>query len=352
MIERLLYQAHKVALFLMAPLFIALFVLPSSSTAQEPAKVKKVQVGVITPLSGDFARFGEIVKSGILAAPNSHIEFIFEDEQCSAKEAIAAYKRLRQRGINLFIGPSCGAGQSSLAPLVANDDVLVMLASSASTELFQKSDKKMFSSQVAIETEARFVANAMSARGLRNVVIVFVEGEFGRAHEAAFKASFEGKVVDTIAIPAFDPNALRAILPSLKNIDHDGVFIPDVSPFLLGLRRQMELAFIPARPMYSIYSAQSEDLLVAEGQAADGLIYSYPYIERDALEYFPYLAAQMVNSAVRQCADDLVCIRKEWNNSNQFDADGVLASPLALRHIVDGKFVPLEIARAGRGKVQ
>ncbi len=79
-------------------LFILLVVLhlhTTPSQSQEPLKV-----GVISPLSGPYAHFGEAGRAGIELAekelPNSNLRFLYEDSQFEANQALNASMKLIQ----------------------------------------------------------------------------------------------------------------------------------------------------------------------------------------------------------------------------------------------------------------
>src|SRR5680860_262359 len=78
-----------------------------------------IKVGVILPLSGDFASFGEAVKRGIEQIQNDDILYVFEDTKCESAETVsAATKLLNIDQVKYIIGPVCGSPQEVIAPLI------------------------------------------------------------------------------------------------------------------------------------------------------------------------------------------------------------------------------------------
>lgn len=93
-------------------------------------------------------------------------------------------------------------------------------------------------------------------------------------------------------------------------------------------------------PIFSVYSAQSEDVKTVLGKAGEGMIYSYPDIGgQDALDYFPKLAAQSLTNAIKQCGEDMECANSFLRTKGGFEANGVLKGKLLLKTIKDGEFV-------------
>ena len=310
----------------------------SSGAAQE-----KFRIGVLAPLTGAFARYGDLIRQGVSAGAGPEVEFVFEDDGCEPAKAVSAFLKLRDlQHIQFFIGPGCGSPQQAIAPLLKNREQLLMLPCSAAAALHETSGGRVFSAQYAIEDESRFNAEQVFQRNQRTVVIVFNENEFSRAHERSFRQHFPGRVLATVAFPVIDEAQVQAAVLKVKALKPDAVYVPDAGPFFgrfltmldnLGLRR----------PVYSVYSAQIEDLLAAEGPHAEGLIYSYPVIgDQEALTYFPRRAAQILSEKVKECGGRFACVEQSFNSDATFDTAGVLRSRVMLKTVRSGKFVPLE----------
>jgi hypothetical protein len=169
---------------------------------------------------------------------------------------------------------------------------------------------------------------------------VFFENDFSRAHEAAFRAAFQGQVVDTLVYSSPDASALRTIATQIKQLSPDTLYVPDASPLMHGLARQLTNIGLAELRLMSVYSAQSEDVLAAVGKSGEGLIFSYPKIEGDALHYYPRLASEVLMYGLQECTEGAPeCVRKAITEKYRFDEHGTLHGGLALKTISDGKFV-------------
>lgn len=313
--------------------------LLSSTLLAEPYKV-----GVILPLSGDFAPYGKLVQQGISRADSKGIRVIYEDDACDTKRTISAFKKLTEiDAVKFIIGPSCGSPQQSIAPFLKQRDVLAIIASSATENLRRIAGDKLFFTQYSIEDESKFIANQMNQKDYSEVAIVYFDNEFSRAHEKAFEKSFKGKIVLRYRYNSLDINYLKDAALKIKKLAPDAVYVPDVSPFLLGLLSQFKKTGIKNTPVYSVYSAQMKEVLEVESPNAEGLFYSYPDISNDneAISYFPQLAADMLFSALRACKNNVVCVRNYLNKNYDFDDKNVLRSQIILKTVRDGRFVRL-----------
>jgi ABC-type branched-subunit amino acid transport system substrate-binding protein len=325
-------------------LLLALCLLyPTLSFANQPqpSSPAAIKIGVILPLSGSFARYGEQIRKSLEKQKPTHVQYSFEDEGCNPTKAISSYKKLSSfDGLKLFLGPWCGSPQTAIAPLLRANNHFAMLGSSAPEGVFALSGKRMYSTQASIEAESRFNAEEMNKRKLASTVIVFRENEFSRAHEAAFRNTFQGKVLETLAYTSDDLGQLKSLALRIKQLSPKSLYIPDAFPLMAGFLTQLRLGGVSHLPTFSVYSAQSEDVLEAVGKDGEGLLYSYYDIgDADAVSLFSGQAAELLIKAAEACPqDDVLCIQKTMPGLAAFHHAGSISSGLILKTIHDGKF--------------
>jgi ABC-type branched-subunit amino acid transport system substrate-binding protein len=298
-------------------------------------------IGVILPMTGDFARYGEKVREGLESKKTDSVKFVYEDEGCNPRSAVSAFHKLRAADkLGLFLGPWCGSPQIAVASLLNKSGGLAILGSSAPERVFPLSGGRMFSVQPSIETESTFNAKEAYRLGARKVVIVFLENDFSRAHEAAFRKAFQGQVLDTLVYASPDASALRTIATQIKKLSPDTLYIPDASPLMHGIVRQLANMGVTGLRLMSVYSAQSDDVLTAVGKSGEDLILSYPKIEGEALHYYPRLASEIFMHGLQECKEKTPeCVKKAITGRYRFDKHGTLQGELALKIISNGKFV-------------
>ncbi len=299
------------------------------------------KIGVILPMTGDFARYGKTVRQGLESTKLSPFKYVYEDEGCNPRAAVSAFHKLYSFDkAKVFVGPWCGSPQIAVASLLAQVDGLAILGSSAPERVHQLSSGRMFAVQPSIEMESTFNAKEAYRLGARKVVVVFLENDFSRAHEEAFRGAFQGEVLDTLVYSSADGSALRGIATRIKQLAPDTLYIPDASPLMHGLIKYLSSLGVSTLRLMSVYSAQSDDVLKAIGAAGEGLIYSYPDILDDALHHYPRIAAQVLDHALQQCPNvDTTCMNKAIREKYSFDVHGVLPGNVRLKTIRDGKFV-------------
>jgi len=300
------------------------------------------RIGVIVTLSGDFSPYGDIVRRGIEeGAAGKPVKLIYEDERCEPAAASRAYNKLANVDkVDFILGPCCGSPQKAVAPLVKRHDKLMMLMSSATDELYELSGGKMFAPQYSIQKEASFVAAQMNEMGFSKAIVLYVDNEFSRAHEEAFIDTFEGKIVEIFRTP-MDPSHIVNLTPRIRALDFDSIFIPDAAPFLLGTLTQLRRANV-RQQAFSVYSAEMPEVLEIEGASAEGLIYSYPDIDGNAISYFPKLGTEIFIDAILHCDAKTECVAERLKTEHSFDDKNVLESEIILKTVRDGAFVKYE----------
>lgn len=298
-------------------------------------------LGAILPLTGDFGRYGQKVREGIESAGPLPARFVWEDEGCNPRAAISAYRKLSDvDGIKIFFGPWCGSPQTAVAPLIGKAGQLAILGSSAPRRVFTLSNGHMISAQHSIEQESLFNATEAYKLGARKVVILFLENDFSRAHEAAFREGFQGEVLETLTYNANDASSLRALATRIRRLNPDTLYIPDAFPLMHGILKEVRNIGLDKLRVMSVYSAQSDDVLDAVGPFGEGLLLSYPQIgEENALVHFPKIAAQMLAFGLSKCrADEADCVLNTIKSQYRLDQNGVLEGSLGLKIINNGKF--------------
>src|SRR3989344_7938360 len=159
-----------------------------------------VKIGVIAPLTGVVADYGEEMRKGISAPVAGGDEiFVFEDDKCDPKEAVTAFKKLVEFDkINFIIGPGCGSPQEAILPLIKEKNIIVLVPSAASFQLYAQSGNNFFNIQYSLENESKFIGEQLNSKQYKKVALVHYKNAFSAAHAKSFKESYKGEIVDII----------------------------------------------------------------------------------------------------------------------------------------------------------
>lgn len=311
------------------------------------ADAVKPKIGVILPLSGAFERYGDKIRGEIAKSVNKEFEIVYEDEGCDPKIALSAYKKLTEIDhIATIIGPWCGSPQIAIASLLGTTH-LAILGSSAPERVYDISRGAMLAVQHSIESESTFLASTMNDQHIGSVITVFKENQFSRAHEAAFRKTYKGTIVETLAYTGDDASELKGIALKVKRLSPKALYVPDVYPLIQGLLKELARIGVGKLLIYSVYAAQSDDVLNVINQVGyqDTFYYSYPETpqDEDAFSYFPRRAVSLIQRAVQNgCSiSDVSCLKSKILSNDRFNAHGVLEQKIILKGISGGKFTRL-----------
>jgi branched-chain amino acid transport system substrate-binding protein len=114
------------------------------------AQAERLKVGVIVPLTGPAASMGVSIRKALELSTQSEVEFIFEDDLCSAQKALAAYHKLTPQGVKVFY-VACSGSLLALAPIVKKTGNLILTAYAGSAAIRDLGTEKI-----------RFVPDAIS----------------------------------------------------------------------------------------------------------------------------------------------------------------------------------------------
>ena len=326
---------HKGIIIILVVLVLAIIF----SWANRATKNVNTRVGVIAPLTGIVAFYGEDIKRGVLAGVEASSTLIFEDDKCEPAAAISAFNKLVDVDrVPLIIGPGCGSPQEAIVPVLKNKDAVVIVPSAASEKLFDQSGGKFFNLQYSLEKEATFLADKMFDRNLRRVVIITYQNAFSKTVADSFKASFQGEVAKEIVF-IDGTSDISTELAKLEGLKFDAIISTDITFFFVqGLQKLKQYGI--SVPVYSEYVAE----LPAARPMVEGVIYSYPAGlegEGGAVFELSKQAARISDDATQKCHDDTGCIRKYLTDSGLFDSKGLSKRDIILKQIVGG--VPKEI---------
>lgn len=126
---------------ILCAVMVVLMGVPGDASAAEPNRI-----GIIAPLTGPGAGYGEVLsKASIMAIEEINaaggitgrrIEYLVEDGQCIAKEAIRAYNKLvNVDKIKVILGPGCSSELLGIAPFLDRDEVLVFSSGANADEV-------------------------------------------------------------------------------------------------------------------------------------------------------------------------------------------------------------------------
>jgi branched-chain amino acid transport system substrate-binding protein len=190
------------------------------------AQKESVKFGIIAPLTGDGAQFGEaltkamdIVKSE-LKGQDTHFsyEFSIEDDQLQNAKSVSAFQKLTSiDGASAVLLVASGAG-NAVAPLAEQQKILACAI--ASDGNIVKGRKYVFKHWVTTQAEAQKYVEELDRRGLKTVALVGLNQQGVRATLDSVKELIPGRIVSE---EYFEPGTkdFRTIILKVKEKNPD-----------------------------------------------------------------------------------------------------------------------------------
>jgi len=201
-------------------------------------KKKTMSIGVIIPLTGDYAKIGIDIKKAIEIAEEDavhqglikegQIKVYFEDNKLDATNTIGAYNKLKSINNIQAVITVTSKCILALKPLANKDKVLLLNASAISTEI-EDSDDYCFSLIPNAESESKYLSEYILKKKLiDNIAIIYRNDQSGQSFNNYFSKSYisNGGVIPFIEATPVNTSDFRTIITKLKsNKNLKGVFM-------------------------------------------------------------------------------------------------------------------------------
>ncbi len=322
----------------------------------------QISIGLISPLTGSAASYGEPAMQSVLIAQNEinqaggilgkKLNLIVEDGKCDgATSATVANKLINIDKVNVILGGHCSTETLAIAPIVEKAKV-VIIASITSSPAVTNSGSYIFRNSPSSEFYTAKSAAYAYSQGYRKVAALYENKDFPVGVYKAFLAEFVklgGQVISNDAFNS-DVNDLRSYILKINKQKPDAIlFASQGAGASVTFYKQMkELGLLSTYPI--IAGAQS--LSAAINDQSGGLLNNPRIFTTDAfvssansktaafieayktaykqlpptnIAYLAtsYDAVYLVKEAMESCksSTDTVCIKnylaaiKDWNGA-------------------------------------
>lgn len=337
----------------------AVFVLMLASVCHS----EELRLGILAPLTGDFASYGEQVREGIEAAKleldgaGIRTNFIYMDA-CYSKDAIPAMEALATvQNIDGIAANFCLAAIPGAAPIVQREE-LPFMHTAAATAAVLEAGNYIFATNIRVKEEAYALAeHAFNDLHARTAAVLFVTTDFGADYDRFFSERFEslgGKVVERLTT-APGTNDLRAEVLRVKSAKPDVVMLAHLGRTMGVLLRQLQSMGVKAATL-GTYETEDASVIETAGSAAEGIEYFVPaagLVPGSAPSLSSTIAKNAFDGAVllgkvlheclgnRECAKERLRSTREYRGvSGTFSLDPSMAQgrKMELRVVHDGKW--------------
>lgn len=359
-----------------------------SLTQLIPKESSEIKIGVVLPLTGKGANYGEKTKAGLDiaikeyekqgATPN--ISLIYEDTQADPKTAVAAVKKLIDVDkVVVIIGPIYSDNVLAISPIVEDEKITTVVTAAASDRIREAGDF-IFRNRVSASGISAYLARyCYETLRIESVAVLYENSANAIDYKNGFIKEFTKKGGNVQIEESFEKGAkdFRTQIAKAKDVQPDTVFITGHATEIgLFLRQAHELG-LDAR-FVSTPGAESDDMLNIAGNAAEGLLlasealnlasddpliqeFRSKYMEKmnqepDFFSVNAYDAFRMIVRAGESYGftsdwikEGLYALKDFYGVGGRitFDKDGEVTKPVAIKEVKNGKFTSPQEGNTG-----
>ncbi len=249
----------------------------------------EIRIGVILPLTGDAALYGENAKNAIELAKEKinssggikgkKIVMIYEDSQAKADLAVnAANKLINVNHVANIVGGMSSSEVMALAPIMNKNKVVLISPSATSHEITNAGDY-IFRTIVSDIYDGTAMARFAVQKGHKTAAVFYASEAGPEGVARAFSGEFErlgGKIVLSESSQRGDKD-FRSQLIKLKDRNSDMVYFalyPVESELFVRQYKELRIA----NPLFTHQLIDDPDVLKKLGDSADGIIFTSPKI--------------------------------------------------------------------------
>lgn len=337
-----------------------------------------IRLGMVAPLSGDFAPYGEHIRRGIqlaigdLASSGIKAELFSEDACLPAQERAALSKLVSVDRIQGLAGSYCVIGMVASASILEAARVVSFQTSGGTKEILDAGDY-LFTTAARTKDEAEKLAEyAYQTLGLRKAAVLYLTTQWGEEFSTDFSQRFAalgGRITATATNP-IGITDFRTELTRLRSPDPDALIIVHLASTLGGaLKQARQVGF--TKQFLATTDAEEQSVIDVAGPSAEGLKFLAPEPAEETpqmkqfaqrfqnkfgnaphpLSRHSYDATMLIAGALQDCRLEAECAKGRMYKTKNYagasgtfsiDPDGGTRRDFVLKTVKDGRFVRAE----------
>ena len=352
-------------------------VLVVTQTKKEPEEIK---IGVLMPLTGTQAKYGESIKQGIdLAVKEANaiggierklIKLTYEDYQGSPEKAVSGIQKLISIDhVKAIIGAFGSSATLAVSPIAEKNRVVLLSPSSSSPKITNAGDF-IFRNEISEDYGAKQSAELYYKAGFTKIGILYINNDYGIGVKDITIQIYDllkGTITD---VESFDEDTtdFRTQLLKIEKSNPKAILIIGYKEMIQILKQIKELGIkqqLLSTPMF-----EDPEIIANVGDLANGVIYTYygtysPESKQDVVRRFvvqfkneyriepsyyaalAYDAAKILIQAITKSGYDATKIKNVLyqmqnfpgvSGSTSFDKNGDVIKPVILKSVRNKKF--------------
>jgi len=215
-------------------------------------KKEEIKIGVMTPLTGESAKYGQDIKRGYDLATEEINEkggiqgkkllLIYEDDEGKPDKAVSAAQKLIQRDkVSVILGALWSSPTLAVAPIAEKNKVVLLSSGSSSPKITDAGDY-IFRNEISEAYGAKESAKLYFNAGFKKIATIYINNDYGIGVRDITKEIYEqlGGVVTTSEAFEQDEKDFRTQLLKIKETNPEAILIVSYKEAILILK-QMNL---------------------------------------------------------------------------------------------------------------
>ena len=251
---------------------------------------KEVKVGVIMPLTGALAGYGQMTKKGVdLANEMKHtlkngdnVKLVYVDNAGDKAQTANAVNKLNNQGVVAIIGALTSSNSLVVAPIVKREKIPTV-APVATNKMVTRANPYMnracFIDPFQGKVAAKYAYNSLHAKTA--VVVIDKSQAYSVGLAKAFMQNYAklgGKIVKRVFITSGDKD-FKAVLSTIKSANPDIIYAPIYAPEMALMAKQAKMLGIK-KPILGGDGLSDETLRKVAKDAANGIMYTDHFNEK------------------------------------------------------------------------
>lgn len=270
-----------------------------------------IKIGVSSALSGDVKGLGEPIADSAAAAgidveiKGFKLEFVREDDLCTAEGGPAAAERLVAAGVVAVVGPICSGGTQSSLGVYDKAGITHVSPSATAGDLTLPPRAEgpyvtFFRTPVLNGDEAKAQAEFLyNQKNAKTAFILHDTDDYGTDLAEQFKKHFEalgGKIVGSPAGFEKKQTDFKSIIANIKNDKPDVVyfagFYAEATPFVQQMRQESSLS---ETLFMGSDGVKNDEFISGAKDAAEGTFHALPGEQGSEFETYAAKYKQLVS---------------------------------------------------------
>ncbi len=270
------------SLFFTSGLFLAA-ISSCTQVANQPSTTpsSEIKIGVLFPMTGDAASYGEKGKKAIELATaeinakgGRKVIPIFEDSRAEPKTGVtAAQKLIDVDKTPVIIGDVVSSVTLAIAPIAEKGQVVV-IAPTSSAPAITNAGKYIYRVWPSDLVEGTKIAELAAQKGFKNVAILHLNNDYGSSIASIFKKTLETKGGKVTLNEGYLDKAtdFRAVLTKIAGLKPDAIYVAGYFADTARILKQARELGIKSQ-FLGTTAIEDPEFIKLAGNTADGTIY-------------------------------------------------------------------------------